>query len=127
MVQILNTLLNIHQGRTMEIKLSDNGGICVAVLEGRLDIPGSETLRNNAKEFANKPVILDFTKLDYMASSGLRILLQLSRDAAKNGKPFAIAGRQPSVQHVFEITGCEDLCLMYPSLAEALKALSPAK
>ncbi len=111
----------------MELRISDSNGVRVAALVGRLDISGSETLQASAKELAGKPVVLDFSQLEYMASSGLRILLQLSREAAKSGKPFAIAGRQPAVAHIFEITGCEDLCPMYQNVGEALKALAPAR
>lgn len=50
-------------------------------------------------------LIIDCTDMDYICSSGLRVFLQLSKDAKQVGASLVVRGLQPLVLNVFQITG----------------------
>lgn len=50
------------------------------------------------------PLVLDFSAVDYVSSVGLRVLMLAARQAAAQGGRIAIAGLQPVVKEVFEIS-----------------------
>lgn len=96
----------------MEIKIENNGEKIASQFIGRLDTVAATkvtaemaTLNNNA----DKEITLDFTQLEFISSSGLRLLLTLNKQAkAKGGKVF-IANANDEIKKVFKITGFSNL------------------
>jgi len=91
----------------MEINIT-NAPQTVITIAGRLD-----TLNSPNFEKAVAPIIagdmqdivLDCTVLDYISSSGLRILLTMQKSAtAKKGK-LTLKGIKPVIREIFDITG----------------------
>jgi anti-anti-sigma factor len=74
-------------------------------LEGRLDTDAAtafETeLSAKCKEYPHGSLVFDASELQYIASSGLRIMLKM----AKTEKNFKIENLIPAVYSVFEMTG----------------------
>lgn len=70
-------------------------------------------------------VVLDFARVDYIASVGLRALSVASKQVRAHGGTLAVAALQPLVQEVFEITKFTVLVTTYTSVREALAAVSP--
>ena len=52
--------------------------------------------------------LLDFSKLDYISSAGLRVLLTAQKTMNKLGK-MSITGVNDIVMEIFEITGFSDI------------------
>lgn len=77
--------------------------ICVS---GRLDTTSSPVLEKELSEIEDNitTVILDFAKLEYVSSSGLRIILSLQKQMNKKGK-LIIRNVGNMVKEVFDITG----------------------
>jgi anti-sigma B factor antagonist len=61
---------------------------------------------------------LDLADLDYISSAGLRVLLQLAKQAKATGKVFALVGAAGMVQEVLEESGMDVLFTMYASETE---------
>ena len=57
---------------------------------------------------AASELTLDFTKLEYISSAGLRVLLSTQKTMNRQGK-MVIRNVTPEVQEVFEITGFSDI------------------
>ena len=76
-------------------------------LEGRLDsntaISAQESFLNIAKEYPN--IELNFKKLEYISSAGLRTLLMLQKTVNKTNGRVYLTNVGPSVLEVLEITG----------------------
>ena len=53
-------------------------------------------------------LILDFEKLSYISSAGLRVLLSAQKVMAKTGK-MKILHANESIMEIFEITGFSDI------------------
>ena len=88
----------------MEVKIEKNQDITTVNLIGRLDTPASQEVAKTLlplENDANGTLILDCEELEYISSSGLRILLAL----AKRYKGFRVMDVQPQVYAVLETTG----------------------
>ena len=87
------------------VKRSDKSALLQ--LEGRLDTGSApsaqEAFLKVAGEYAD--IELDFTKLAYISSAGLRSLLVLQKQVNRTGGNLSLTHVAPSVKEVFEITG----------------------
>ena len=71
-------------------------------------------------------MILDFTGVPYLDSSGLGSLVSAYTSCQKAGRRVALTGVNQRVMKVFEITKVEPIFLMFPTVSEALEALTNA-
>lgn len=94
----------------MNINMNKEGKILTIELEGRLDTntsPQLETsLKHNVGDCEN--LIIDFAKLEYISSAGLRVLLAAQKVMNKQGK-MVIKNVNNTIMEVFEITGFTDI------------------
>jgi len=80
--------------------------------EGQLDTPSSAQAGKDMKvlyDEGGKEVILDCTKLEYIASSGLRLFLQLLKHCHAKGTALYLKGLNANVMKVFAMTGLTGL------------------
>lgn len=78
----------------------------IVSLQGRLDSTNSVSVEKDILEqTGNESVILDVSGLDYISSAGLRVVLILAKRAKQAGNRFLLAGMQPHIRDVFEISG----------------------
>lgn len=94
----------------MEITFKHEDNLIVA-LDGRLDTQTSVELDKKIKEEEIKEdlVILDFTKLEYISSAGLRVLLAIKKMLEANGKKLEIHNINAIVKEVFNVTGFKNV------------------
>lgn len=71
-------------------------------------------------------VVLDFSGVEYVASVGLRALLVASRQAKAQGGALLVAGLQPVVREIFEISRFTLILTTCPSVRDAVARVSPA-
>ncbi len=94
----------------MTITKNLNGTTLEIALEGRLDTmtaPELESELKNSMDAANE-LILDFGKLDYISSAGLRVLLSAHKVMSTKGG-MKVTHVNEIVQEVFEVTGFADI------------------
>lgn len=91
-------------------KIHENGKLTLA-LEGRLDTTTAPQLQevlipsfDEAKE-----INLDFLKLDYVSSAGLRVLLMGQKTAKAKGGSMTLTNVGAEIMEVFEMTGFADM------------------
>ena len=94
----------------MTISKNLNGTALEIALEGRLDTmtaPELEAELNRSMEGADS-LTLDFSRLEYISSAGLRVLL--SAHKAMSGKGgMKVTNVNEIVREVFEVTGFADI------------------
>lgn len=90
----------------MEIKKMVLAGETVLALSGRLDTTTAPLLEKEINDLITTTVILvlDFEKLEYLSSAGLRVLLNTQKNYAKRGK-FIIRNVNDVIMDVFDMTG----------------------
>ena len=94
----------------MTITKNMNGTTLEIALEGRLDTmtaPELDAELNKDMPGADS-LVLDFSKLDYISSAGLRVLLATHKVMSKKGG-LKITNVNEIVQEVFEVTGFADI------------------
>ncbi len=94
----------------MTIQKNVAGGAVTIALEGRLDTTTSPELEVVLKEVLPDAteMVFDLAALEYISSSGLRVLLMAQKQMNKQG-PMVIKGVNEIVMEVFEVTGFSDI------------------
>ena len=91
------------------IKNIENGTAAFA-LEGRLDTITSPDLEKELKVALDGATLLtlDFGKLEYISSAGLRVLLSAQKTMNKQGE-MKLTHVNDTIMEIFEITGFADI------------------
>ena len=80
------------------------------MLEGRLDTVTAPELEKELKASLDgiSELTLDFDKLDYISSAGLRVLLSTQKVMTKQGA-LKIVHVNETIMEIFEVTGFTDI------------------
>jgi anti-sigma B factor antagonist len=107
----------------LEIDHVDRG---VLSLRGPLTLENVPPFLNAVRRESAPTMILDLSGVPYLDSSGLGSLVSAYTSCQKAGRRVALTGVNPRVLKVFEITKMEPVFLMFPTLSDALEALTNA-
>lgn len=97
----------------MTINKNLEGSKVTLILEGRLDTVTAPALEAELKQSLNDvtELVFDFSKLEYISSAGLRVLLSSQKIMNKQGS-MVIRHVNETIMEVFEVTGFIDiLCI----------------
>ena len=85
-------------------------GTAAFALEGRLDTITSPDLEKELKAALDGATVLtlDFGKLEYISSAGLRVLLSAQKTMNKQGE-MKLTHVNDTIMEIFEITGFADI------------------
>lgn len=116
----------------MEIEISEINGVQFAELSGEIDLHVSPELRKKLHSLAQEKtpsLVVDFSGVDYIDSSGLATLIEYVREASEHGGKLVLCGMQPRVKMVFELVRLHELFTIVSDQEEALGhiAASPAR
>lgn len=92
----------------MTLTINENGNALTGVLEGRLDTVASAQFEKDMQPLmdnADKAITLDCSALEYISSSGLRLLLSLRKQTMAKGGSVTIANVNDEIKQIFKITG----------------------
>ena len=90
----------------MKITKKQDGSTLEVALEGRLDTASAPELENDLKDILSsiRELTMDFSKVEYVSSAGLRVLLLIQRGLHFGGTMKIIHANEV-VREVFEVTG----------------------
>lgn len=90
---------------------------------GQLDSDLAERFNPKMREIVSnkKLIIVDMSKLEFMASAGLGVFLYAIKNLKKNDGQMWLVNVQPGVMKVFKLTRVESLFTFYDSMEEAKK------
>ena len=92
----------------LRIRREDDDGGVVLALEGELDLSSAPELRRQLREIeAAHPdwILIDLSRLTFMDSSGLTVVIQANQSAELNGHRLSFRSASPQVRRLFELTG----------------------
>lgn len=94
----------------MNIVKTTEGSAVNLALEGRLDTITAPQLESEIKRPLDgiSLLIMDFEKLEYLSSAGLRVILAAQKLMNKQGK-MVIRHVNDTIMEVFEVTGFVDI------------------
>lgn len=90
-------------------KTADQDKLTIA-LEGRLDTLTSPELETEIRGDIDgvKELVLDLSKLEYISSAGLRVLLLAQKTMNRQGS-MVVTNANESIMEIFEVTGFSDI------------------
>jgi anti-anti-sigma factor len=92
----------------LQIDVRHNGGRVVLTLAGELDMASAERLQQAIDDEglrAETSVVLNLEGLQFIDSTGLRVMLGAFERCRARGQDFAITPGSPQVQRLLSITG----------------------
>ena len=90
----------------MEIKRKNDGEETVLAPVGCLDTVAAPDFAAALEEAAGaKTLVIDFSAVDYIASSGIRVLVSANRRALAEGRKFVLTGLNEVLDDIFDVTG----------------------
>jgi anti-sigma B factor antagonist len=110
----------------MALNKTDENGVVILSVDGNLDGEGTQDLENEVVaqlENGTTKLLFDFSGLDYINSSGLRVLVLAYQRLKKKSGTVAICGIKDYIQEVFEVSGYDKIFPLYPSKGEALAGM----
>ena len=97
----------------------------VLPLEGEIDLhvaPGIAASLKSMLEEKPKQLVVDLSRVSYIDSSGLAVLIEAMQNVNGYGGKFALAGLQDGVRPIFEIARLDQVFRIYPDADSALAA-----
>ena len=104
--------------KALDVTTERQDGVLSAHLGGRIDSSNAaefEEAIRTAIEESDRAVIMDFEKLVYISSAGLRAVLLTAK--------FALCSLADEIREIFEISGFGKIIAIHSSKAEALASL----
>ena len=113
----------------VELEIEERGEVVVARVTGELDIagaPGMGERIHNAVPTSARALVVDFSALDFIDSSGIAMLFGLSRRLGSRRQELRVVARSGKpVARVLEIVEFDRAAPVHDTLDEALAGLHP--
>lgn len=112
----------------MKLKYNElDGGIRLIKLIGALDMTGTYSIE---VEFVRQcdgdgvRVIVDLSKVNYLSSIGIPMLINTAKSVASRGGKMALLNPQQNVAEVLDIVGIQQIIPVYSDLESAMAWLN---
>ena len=110
----------------LDIKWRREGNVAIAALLGRIDSSNSnDFLAITEKGIlpGDGTLLLDFEKVSFISSAGLRICLILAKKLASSGQAFAMCSLSEFNREVVAVSGFDKLISVHTTVEAALSSL----
>ncbi|MBI5247944.1 MAG: STAS domain-containing protein [Desulfomonile tiedjei] len=107
----------------MDVNFSKQGDWTIIAVEGRMDTVSAPEFEKMVQERilqGSNRLIVDFSKLDYISSAGLRSILVAGKNSKAKGGELACCGLQGVVKKVFDVSGFHKLLPIFDSKEDVL-------
>ena len=114
-------------GGSMEVIVTEQDGIAIVELAGRMDATTTPEFENATRallEAGKQRLLIDMSRLEYISSAGLRGILGLVKALKACAGKLAFCSLQPMTAEVFRISGFNAMLTVRDSRQEALAALA---
>lgn len=106
-----------------------DGGVTRVVLAGRIDIKGAQEIDTPLSVIggSRRALVIDLTEVEFLASIGLRSLVQCAKVVQLKGGKVVLLSPRPVVAEVIQFSGIDELIPIHDDADEAIAAVSPAR
>jgi anti-anti-sigma factor len=104
--------------------------VVVAAPVGQIDHPTAQQLQHALTPMLDEAatskaaLLLDFARVEYISSMGLRVLMVAAKQMRSQNARIAVAALQPVVEEIFDIARFKPVLEAFPSVRAVLQALS---
>jgi len=109
----------------MKLEEKREGNVAILTLNGRLDAYSSNELERSISALIDDGsvrLVVNFDGVEYISSSGLRVLLTSQKRLKKEEGDLKLACLKPYVKEVFDIAGFTQLFAIYEQEEEAVNS-----
>lgn len=110
----------------LSIDVEEDGGLTVVRLAGELDVSTTAEVRATLDglliEGAPR-LLVDLSRLEFMDSAGLGLLVRAHRQARTFRGSFAVVCQDGIVTHLLSMTGLAHVIRAFPSVQDAVAAM----
>ena len=108
----------------LDFEHKDKDGITVVYFFGKMDTrtsPDAEKYVNKLIEEGNKDILMNFEELDFISSTGLRVILATGKKLSGSGK-LTICSPNITVNDVLNMSGFNKMFGVFETEEEALQS-----
>jgi len=108
----------------MKITKRNKDEVICLELSGRLDTNTSKDLEKAISELSiakETKLLLDFTDIEYVSSSGLRVILLTAKKIKSESGKLVLFGMKDVIKEVFDMTGFTPILNIVSTAEEAFK------
>ncbi|MDG6258152.1 MAG: STAS domain-containing protein [Methanomicrobiaceae archaeon] len=112
---------------SLDVSNRQVNGVDVVFIRGRMDAHSSTEAGatiNGLIEGGSRRIVVNLSGLEYISSSGLRILLSALKQLKKEDGALKLACLQPSVREVFAMAGFDRIFLLYDDEESAVNSFA---
>lgn len=107
----------------MNLRFQHKGKTLIVGISGELDHHSSEAIRikidNKIDELGIMNLIIDFSEVNFMDSSGIGVVIGRYRRITECGGKLSIVNLKPQIRKVFELGGLFSIIKEYKNIDEA--------
>jgi anti-anti-sigma factor len=110
---------------TLVAQVRQAGATAIIDLRGEINTFSEEALNTayaSATQTNPTAILLNFSSVEYINSTGIALIVGLLAQARKSGKRLITTGLSPHYIEIFQITRLSDFMNIYPDEASALAA-----
>ena len=110
----------------MDISEERKAEFVILGLSGKLDATSAKTFEDKILGVINagtQRLVVDLSRLEYVSSSGLRVLLLAAKRLQTTDGKMVLCGLQDHIRQVFDLAGFSSILSVYGSRDEAIEAL----
>ena len=107
----------------LNISEDSHGDVVILRLEGRLDAASSPHLEDAINTLLNsqkKKILIDFAKVEYLSSAGMRLLLSATKKVKSIDGVLHFCFINDEVMEIIKMAGFEKILSIFPTEREAL-------
>jgi anti-anti-sigma factor len=112
----------------MDLASRRYGDVIVAAPAGRIDHANAEGLTAALAPLLDAQdggaILLDFSRVEYISSVGLRVLMLTAKALRAKGRRLGVAAPQPLVREIFEISRFNLVLDLSPTVRAGLEGMS---
>jgi len=110
---------------SVQVKWERKDDILIGMLIGHIDSSNADRFQRIVEsgiEAEDQALILDFERVFFISSAGLRISLIISRKFNESGKKFGVCALSDPIRNVLAISGFDRVIPIYESRDAAINA-----
>jgi anti-sigma B factor antagonist len=107
----------------LRVDIADRDGVALVTASGEIDAATADILSeaiSGALEDGYRRVVVDFSEVTFIDSTGLSVLVRSHRAAVAKGGMFAIVHPTPQTRKLIKVLGLDLLLNIFDTLEQAL-------